>query len=134
MTGEAGPDGALAEAAAWIAAGLEAAGVAAVLVGALVTTFVFLREGLGGGEWRSGYGHYRADLGRAILLGLELLVAADIVATVTAPLTIESLTALGLVVLIRTFLSLSLEVEIHGHWPWQRRRRREGGDRDSTGR
>ena len=50
---------------------------------------------------------------------LELLVAADIVATVTAPLSVESLAALGLVVLIRTFLSFSLEVEIKGRWPWR---------------
>jgi uncharacterized membrane protein len=129
MTGETGPEGALAEVAAWIAAGLEAAGIAAVLIGALLTSFVFLRQGLGGTGWRAAYGHYRADLGRAILLGLELLVAADIVATVTAPLTVESLAALGLVVLIRTFLSLSLEVEIHGRWPWQRGQRhtQEGG-------
>ena len=123
MTGETGPERALAEVAAWIAAGLEAAGIAAVLIGALLTSFVFLRQGLGGTGWRAAYGNFRADLGRAILLGLELLVAADIVATVTAPLTVESLAALGLVVLIRTFLSLSLEVEIHGRWPWQRGRR-----------
>lgn len=125
MTAEAGPERLLGEAAQWIATGLEAAGVAAVLAGALATTLVFLRQGLGGTGWRAAYGHYRSDLGRAILLGLELLVAADIVATVTAPLTVDSLAALGLVVLIRTFLSLSLEVEIHGRWPWQRARRRD---------
>ncbi|MCB4823472.1 DUF1622 domain-containing protein [Roseicella aerolata] len=127
MTREAGPGHALEAAAAWIAAGLEAAGIAVVLIGALITSLTFLRRGFGGGEWRGAYGHYRSDLGRAILLGLELLVAADIVATVTAPLTLESLAALGLVVLIRTFLSLSLEVEIHGRWPWQRARRRDQG-------
>jgi uncharacterized membrane protein len=118
---------ALGRAAEWITAGLEAAGIAAIVLGALATTAVFLRDGLraggGGGGWEAAYERYRADLGRAILLGLELLVAADIVGTVAAPLDLRSVAALGLIVLIRTFLSFSLEVEIKGRWPW-----REGGE------
>jgi uncharacterized membrane protein len=114
---------ALARAAEWITDGLEAAGIAAILLGVLVTTAAFLRDGLragGGGEaWVGAYERYRANLGRAILLGLELLVAADIVGTVAAPLDLASIGALGLVVLIRTFLSFSLEVEIKGRWPWR---------------
>lgn len=58
-------------------------------------------------------------MGRAILLGLELLVAADIINTVAIDPTLESLAVLAGIVLIRTFLSLSLEVEIEGRWPWQ---------------
>ena len=121
---------ALARAAEWITDGLEAAGIAAILLGVLVTTAAFLRDGLratgggDGGAWVGAYERYRANLGRAILLGLELLVAADIVGTVAAPLDLASIGALGLVVLIRTFLSFSLEVEIKGRWPW-----REGEER-----
>jgi uncharacterized membrane protein len=63
---------------------------------------------------------FRTDLGRSILLGLEFLVAADIIATVALKPTLESLAVLAGIVLIRTFLSFSLEVEIEGRWPWQR--------------
>ena len=119
---------ALGRAAEWITSGLEAAGIAAILLGVLATTAVFLRDGLraGGGAWEDAYERYRADLGRAILLGLELLVAADIVGTVAAPLDLRSVAALGLIVLIRTFLSFSLEVEIKGRWPWQESGERHG--------
>jgi len=63
---------------------------------------------------------FRSSLGRSILLGLEFLVAADIINTVAVEPTIESLLVLAGIVLIRTFLSFSLEVEIEGRWPWQR--------------
>ncbi|KKB09831.1 DUF1622 domain-containing protein [Devosia chinhatensis] len=62
---------------------------------------------------------YRADAGRGILLGLEFLVAADIIATVAIEPSLESLAVLAGIVAIRTFLSLSLEVEVSGRWPWQ---------------
>ncbi|ODT72351.1 MAG: hypothetical protein ABS75_04380 [Pelagibacterium sp. SCN 63-23] len=62
---------------------------------------------------------YRADVGRGILLGLEFLVAADIIATVALRPSLESLAVLAGIVAIRTFLSLSLEVEVSGRWPWQ---------------
>lgn len=104
--------------------GAEAAGIAVIILGALIATARFLRDGYSPGiGWSTAYERYRAALGRGILLGLELLVAADIIGTVAAPLDIHSIAALGLIVLIRTFLSFSLEVEIKGHWPWQ------GGDR-----
>jgi uncharacterized membrane protein len=118
---------ALSRAAEWITSGLEAFGIGVIVLGVLATTAAFLRAGLragGAGDgWEAAYERYRADLGRAILLGLELLVAADIVGTVAAPLDLRSVAALGLIVLIRTFLSFSLEVEIKGRWPW-----REGGE------
>ncbi len=62
---------------------------------------------------------YRADAGRGILLGLEFLVAADIISTVAIEPTLEGLAVLAGIVAIRTFLSLSLEVEVSGRWPWQ---------------
>ena len=65
-------------------------------------------------------GRFRRALGRSILIGLELLVAADIIRTVAVDPTMQSVLVLGLIVLIRTFLSFSLEVEINGRWPWQR--------------
>ncbi|MGK7867160.1 DUF1622 domain-containing protein [Falsiroseomonas sp. E2-1-a20] len=110
--------GGLAE---WAAAGLELAGVLVLLVGVVATSALYLRAGFSRGQpgWSDSFKPYRANLGRAILLGLELLVAADIVHTVAAPMTLTTVAALGLVVLIRTVLSLSLEVEIEGRWPWQ---------------
>ncbi len=74
----------------------------------------------------SPYQQFRQDLGQAILLGLEFLVAADIIRTVSEEPTLRSVIVLGLIVLIRTFLSFTLTVELEGRWPWQRRREREG--------
>jgi uncharacterized membrane protein len=75
------------------------------------------------------YTRFRRVLGRAILLGLELLVAADIIKTVAVTPTLESVAVLGIIVLIRTFLSWSLELEISGRWPWQKSR---GGRADES--
>lgn len=111
--------GAVGIAAAWIAQGLEAAGLAVLLLGAVLTTAAFVHRGFASRAWTDAYDRYRSDLGRAILLGLELLVAADIARTVAAPLDLERIGALALIVAIRTFLSFSLEVEINGRWPWQ---------------
>lgn len=91
-------------------------------------------------NWRDAYTNYRANLGRGILLVLEILVGADIISTITAPLTLETVGLLGLVILIRTFLSFSLETEIEGCWPWRRAERQEdrkqaavtGADLDGT--
>ena len=69
---------------------------------------------------------FRRMLGRAILTGLELLVAADIIRTVAIDPTLESVAILGLIVIIRTFLSFSLEVEIYGRLPWQKRAPKAG--------
>lgn len=72
------------------------------------------------GEGVSRYQRYRQDLGRAILLGLEVLVAADIVRTVAFTPTMDSVLVLAMIVAIRTFLSWSLALELEGRWPWQR--------------
>jgi uncharacterized membrane protein len=71
---------------------------------------------------QTGEDHYhqlKVSLGKALLLGLEFLVAADIIRTVALEATLESVIVLGLLVLIRTFLSWALVVEIEGHWPWR---------------
>ena len=99
---------------------LELAGVAIIVGGIVLATWWFIRDGGRAGDWQSGYLNYRSNIGRGILLGLELLVGADIIATITAPLTIMSVGLLAGIVLIRTFLSFSLETEIEGCWPWQR--------------
>lgn len=100
---------------------VDAAGVAAIVVGAVVATLLAVGALLRGrGRGREVYTLYRRRLGRSILLGLELLVAADIIRTVAITPTFESVGVLALVVLIRTFLSWSLELEISGRWPWQK--------------
>ena len=78
------------------------------------------------------YRQFRQQLGRSILLGLELLVAADIIRTVAVTPTIGSVLVLALIVVIRTFLSFSLELEITGRWPWQKVPASEPG-RDEPG-
>ena len=100
---------------------VEVAGIAVILIGALVSAGLYARQLARGGAGEA-YRQLRSNLGRSILLGLELLVAADIIGTVAAPLDFRTIGALGLIVLIRTFLSFSLEVEIKGHWPWQESR------------
>ena len=103
-----------------VATALELFGVAVIAIGVVLATARFIQD-LRKEDRKGAYDSYRANLGRGILLGLELLVGADIIATVTAPLTFSSVGLLGLVVLIRTFLSFSLETEIEGQWPWRRR-------------
>ena len=99
---------------------LEFAGVGIIIVGVLLAAVNFVRAGLRDGRWQGAYSTCRSNLGRGILLGLELLVGADIISTITAPLTFQSVGLLAGIVLIRTFLSFSLETEIEGCWPWQR--------------
>lgn len=103
-----------------LAKALELAGVAIIVGGIIIATLTFIRDGKRAGDWEIAYSYYRSNIGRGILLGLELLVGADIISTITAPLTIESVGLLAGIVLIRTFLSFSLETEIEGCWPWQR--------------
>lgn len=106
---------------------------AGVIVGAVgLSTLLFLVKGTRDRDWREAYKTYRANLGRGILLGLEFLVGADIISTITAPLTLETVGLLGLVILIRTFLSFSLETEIEGCWPWRRADRQD--EKGSDGR
>lgn len=111
---------------------LEIAGVAIILLSVVLATAWFLQSLRKAGEWRESYERYRANLGRGILLGLELLVGADIIGTITAPLSFSSVGLLALIVMIRTFLSFSLETEIEGCWPWQRRRNRAGEGQAQT--
>ncbi len=103
---------------------LELIGVAIIIGGAAIAAIQFVAAGLRTNDWRAAYELFRSNLGRGILLGLELLVGADIISTITAPLTFQSVGLLAGIVLIRTFLSFSLETEIEGCWPWQRSAKR----------
>ncbi|NJO34308.1 MAG: DUF1622 domain-containing protein [Rhodospirillales bacterium] len=98
---------------------LEAVGWAVIMIAVAISTIAFLLR-LRTEGFKAGYRSCRADLGCGILLGLELLIAADILKTVVIDSTLNGLAVLGEIVLIRTFLSFSLDVEINGHWPWQR--------------
>jgi uncharacterized membrane protein len=97
---------------------IDGAGVAVIAVGMLVNagTAAF---GLSRHDANT-YRRFRQELGRTILLGLELLVAGDIVRTVATQPTLTDVAVLAIIVLIRTFLSVSLDVELNGRWPWQK--------------
>src|SRR5215831_1663724 len=97
---------------------VDGVGVFIVAAGALVATVRLLaRRAHNMGDY---YSSYRQDIGRAILLGLAFLIAGDIIRTVVVAPTIQNVLVLGLIVLIRTFLSLSLQLEIDGKLPWRR--------------
>ena len=101
-----------------VGAVVDAVGVSIVVIGAFVATFRYLvnlhRRAA------DAYETYRRSIGRSILVGLEFLVAGDIIRTVVVAPTLENVLVLGLIILIRTFLSFSLQLEIEGRWPWQR--------------
>jgi uncharacterized membrane protein len=96
---------------------IDAAGVAVIVIGMLLSAGA---AAVGLGHHETGtYRRFRQQLGRTILLGLELLVAGDIVRTVASQPNLISVGTLAIIVLIRTLLSFSLEVELTGRWPWQ---------------
>lgn len=109
-----------------IGRGVESAGILAIVVGGLLATARLPSDRLPG-----AYTRYRQSLGRALLLGLEFLVAADVIRTVATEPTFRNVGVLGLIVVIRTFLSFSLELEIEGRWPWQRSPNAERGMRNA---
>lgn len=113
----------------WTIRALEFAGIAVIVIGAVSSTAAFFVRKLRSANSDESYRFFRAGLSRSILLGLEFLVAADIINTVAIEPTLYSVAVLGGIVLIRTFLSITLEVEVDGRWPW--RRRQEEGEASS---
>ena len=103
----------------WVVTGFEVTGVAILVIGSLLALLsaapTLLRSGA-----QAAYKRARQDVGRVILLGLEILIIADIVLTVTIDQTLENAAILGIIVLVRTFLSFSIEVELEGTLPWRR--------------
>jgi uncharacterized membrane protein len=99
---------------------VELVGICVLVAGALLASVAFVIRLLGRATLRDAYHDLRADLGRAILLGLEFLVIADIIGTVAVEPTIHNLGVLAVIVAIRTLLSFALELEVSGRWPWQK--------------
>ena len=99
---------------------VEMAGVGVLIFGALLAAAAFAFRLSRRSGFHDAYHELRADLGRAILLGLELLVIADIIGTVAIKPTFQNLGVLAVIVAIRTLLSFTLELEVSGRWPWQR--------------
>lgn len=102
----------------YVAFAIEIAGILTMIFGTFLALFRYFTDRH---EEGSSYRTFRHDLGKAILLGLEFLVAGDIIATVTIDPTMNQVLILGVIVVIRTFLSLSLQVELEGKWPWQKK-------------
>ena len=103
-----------------IGKGVDVAGILIIVVGAVAPSLLFLRRAYRDRS-SDAYSAYRRGLGRAILLGLEFLVAGDIIRTVAISPTFRSVGVLGVIVVIRTFLSVALQVETEARWPWQPR-------------
>ena len=93
---------------------IDGVGVLIIIVGAMISSSRFLFQ-----RTSTSYTKYRQDLGRSILLGLEFLIAGDIIRTVVVAPTLANVFALGIIVLIRITLSVALHMEIEGRWPWQ---------------
>ncbi len=104
----------------WIAVGIESIAIGIIVLGAVITTILFIWRVIHEGTLEDCYRRFRSDFGKAVLLGLEFLIASDIVGTVAVGPTFQDLGILALLVLIRTFLSFALELEITGRWPWQK--------------
>jgi uncharacterized membrane protein len=98
---------------------IEVIAVLIIFVSIIVAIWNYTRKSVLQPKNTEAYGELKVRLGKALLLGLEILVAADIIRTVALEATLESVIVLGLLVLIRTFLSWALVVEVEGRWPWQ---------------
>ena len=103
---------------------IDGGGVAVIAVGALISAAGVIPRLKTGAAYRV----FREQLGRSILLGLEFLVAADIIRTVAVTPDARSVAVLGGIVLIRSFLSFSLQLEVTGYWPWQNARQQQAAD------
>ena len=99
---------------------VELTGIAVIVGGIAIALVAFGSRWLTGQRGGDVYGDARESIGRTILLGLELLVAGDIIRTVVVQHSLQSLTALAIIIALRTFLSLTLFLEVEGRWPWQK--------------
>jgi len=102
-----------------ISIAIDLAGVIIIALGAALGILLFVRDFLiRRDRIKPSYDRLRTFLGRSLLLGLEFLVAGDIIKTVAVEPTLDSVVVLAVIVLVRTVLSISIDVEIDGHWPW----------------
>ena len=104
-----------------VSVAVEVLAIGIIVVGIIMGTAHYWRRSLARPPDPEAYGAYKGRLARSLLLGLEILVAADIIRTVALDATLPAIAALGLLVLVRTFLSWALVVEMEGRWPWQQR-------------
>jgi uncharacterized membrane protein len=105
--------------AALVSTGIDLAGIAALVGGAALAFLLAGKTLVGTQDAAAAYRGLRRNLGKAILVGLELLVVSDIIRSIAIRPSFASVGVLGIIVVIRTFLSWSLEVEVSGRWPWQ---------------
>jgi uncharacterized membrane protein len=98
---------------------IEAVGVIVIVIGFVLSSVWYLGR-LRQGNPLDAYRGFRQDLGRSLMLGLEFLIAGDIIRTIIVEQTLSAVASLAVIVLIRIILSLALEFETEGRWPWQR--------------
>lgn len=110
-----------------VAVGFEAVGASAMMIGFVIAVVLGIRALLRGEGGKAAFGVLRTTLAAAILLGLEVLVAADLIRTITSKPSMEDAAILGIIVLIRTVLSMSIQIEIDGMLPWRRALLTSGG-------
>lgn len=110
-----------------VAVGFEAVGASVMIIGFIIAIVLGVRSLTRGEGGQAAFVVLRTTLGAAILLGLEVLVAADLILTITSKPSMEDALILGLIVLIRTVLSISIQIEIEGTLPWRRALLRSGG-------
>ncbi|KRB37290.1 hypothetical protein ASD93_10475 [Microbacterium sp. Root180] len=110
-----------------VAIGFEAVGAVAMIIGFAIAVILGVRSLARHEGGAAAFTILRTTLGAAILLGLEVLVAADLIRTITSKPSLEDALILGIIVLIRTLLSMSIQIEIEGMLPWRRAMLRSGG-------
>ena len=108
----------------------EGAAVLVLILGSVLCLAISTRQLLRGSTGQEAYRAFRRGFARTLLLALDLMLAADVILTASLEFSLESLGALGLLVLIRTFLHFALEVEVTGHFPWQEQRKASGDAQD----
>ena len=91
-----------------------------IILGTVFSSFSAIRHRLRHGQWFGSFEDVRKNIGRTLLLALEFLLAAEIIRSIGVGETLEAVIILGLIVMIRSFLSIAIEMEIHGRWPWNR--------------
>ncbi|MGB5433674.1 MAG: DUF1622 domain-containing protein, partial [Acidimicrobiia bacterium] len=98
---------------------IEVGAIVVIAVSVAIAVVQMVRSAIGGASGSRAYDVFKQSFARGVLLGLDLLIAADIIRTVTLDQTLENVAALGLLVIVRTFLSWSLVLEAEGRWPWE---------------
>ena len=116
---EAGPELFDWEVAADVSELIELVAIVVIAVSVVIAVGQMVRSAIGGANGSRAYDVFKQSFARGVLLGLDLLIAADIIRTVTLDQTLENVAALGLLVIVRTFLSWSLVLEAEGRWPWE---------------